>query len=142
MIETYILSSDHFTGAIQVSYKSGLLVFYDAISAELSEAQLVSLLKKMPREEQDLQIIRDTKYFIIKKLSEDLSFEAFWERYGKKIHTHRCEPLWRKCSDAKKVLHLRGIEPYKAYIKRTGVAMVNPENYLRKEYYKTDWSKE
>lgn len=139
----YILTSVHYAGAVQFNYDNGgLMVFYSVLDAELSEAQLVRLLQKLPREEHDLSKLNETQYFTVKKVSEDLSFENFWKEYDKKIHPHRCEPYWNKMSDVKKVSALKAISPYDYYIKRSGVAKANPENYLKKEYYKTDWRKE
>jgi hypothetical protein len=79
---------------------------------------------------------------VLRKVDQDLSFENFWLQYDKKIHPHRCEPLWKKYSEAKRVLALKAIAPYTAYCTKTGVAKANPENFLKKDYYKTDWSKE
>ena len=139
----YILTSIHYKGAVQFNYNDdGLLLFYSVLDAELNKTQLVGLLRKIPREEWDLAKLNETQYFTLKKVSEDLSFENFWREYDKKIHPHRCEPFYNKMSDVKKLATLKSIGPYNYYLTRTGVAKANPENYLKKEYYKTDWSKE
>lgn len=121
---------------------AGLLVFYSVLDAELTENQLLTLCKKLPRDEADLFPLNSTGYFIIKKLDEDLSFDNFWAQYGQKIHAHRCEPIWKKMSDVKKLSALKGLSAYFAYLDRKGIYKVNPENYLKKEYWKTNWSKE
>lgn len=139
----YIITSVHYTGAVYFEYDNGgLMVFYSALDAVLTEKQLVGLLLKIPREERDLPALNATDYFTIKKVTEDLSFENFWGLYDKKIHPHRCEPFWKKLSEVKKLLIIGSIGPYNAYLSKTGVAKANPENYLKKEYYKTDWKKE
>jgi hypothetical protein len=139
----YILTSVHYKGAVQFEYdKAGLMLFYSVLDAELSELQLVGLLKKIPVEERDLQKLNETGYFTVKNLSEDLSFESFWQLYEKKIHPHRCEPLWKKMSDVKRLAAIKAIGGYNYYLGRTGVGKAGPENYLKKEYWKTDWSKE
>ncbi|QTE37206.1 hypothetical protein J3L18_29565 [Mucilaginibacter gossypii] len=140
----YILTSDHYTGGVVFEYNNaGLLVFYSVLDAELSERELVTLLQKLPREEGDISKLNERQYFKVLNLSEDLSWEAFIEEYGKKIHPHRCIPYWNKLSDYKKLKHKKGIAPYLAYLKRNpGVAQANPEGFLKREYYRTDWSKE
>jgi hypothetical protein len=139
----YILTSIHFVGGVQFNYDSeGLLVFYSVLDAELSKKELITLLKKIPREEHDLATLNETQYFTIKRMDEDLSFENFWSQYNKKIHAIRCEPLWKKLSDVKKLAALKGIASYDAYLHRTGVAKCNPQNYIIREYWRNDWSKE
>ncbi|UOE48008.1 hypothetical protein MTO98_26715 [Mucilaginibacter sp. SMC90] len=139
----YILTSDHYKGTVQFNYdNAGLMVFYSVLDAELNEKQLVTLLQKLPREEAALAALNTSQYFTVRKVSEDLSFENFITEYGKKIHPHRCEPYWNRLSDVKKLAYLKCIPAYKAYLKRTGVAQANPEGFLKREYYKTDWSKE
>lgn len=139
----YILTSVHYTGGVQINYDSdGFCVYYSVLDADLTKGQLVSLLKKWPREECDLNPLYESGYFTIKKLDEDLSFENFWSQYRQKIHPNRCEPFWKKMSDFKKLSALKGLPAYFAYLDRKGIYKVNPENYLKKEYWKTNWSKE
>jgi hypothetical protein len=139
----YILTSEHFTGALQFDYDNdSLLVFYSATDAVLSHQQLVGLLRKIPRVEGELPTLNETGYFKIRKLDEDISWENFWEQYAQKIHPHRCEPIWKKMSDIKKLAAIKTIGPYNTYVERKGIAKANPENYLKKEYWKTNWSKE
>ena len=87
-------------------------------------------------------IERNEVFPTVKRVDEDLSFDNFWREYDKKIHPHRCEPFWDKMSDAKRLAALKAIVAYKGYLGRSGVAKANPENYLKKEYYKTNWAKE
>ena len=138
-----MLTSVHYTGMVQFEYDDkGLLLFYSVLDADLSEAQLVGLLNKLPRKAEWLAQLNETKYFTVKKVSEDLSFDNFWREYDKKIHPHRCEPFWNKMSDVKRLAALKAIGPYNSYLQRTGVAKANPENFLKKEYYRTNWAKE
>jgi hypothetical protein len=116
------------------------------VDGELTEQQVNYLLSKFPFTEKDLHALRDSsakKTISIKSMDEDLSFEAFWSRFGKKIHPHRCEPLWKKLSDSTKQLALNSIAPYSAYLSRSGgIAQVSPENFIKRKYWLTDWSKE
>lgn len=72
----------------------------------------------------------------------DLSFDAFWKAYNKKINRKRCEPLWKKMSDAERVECLMNIPKYHAFLKRFPTrGKLDPESYLRKGAYQNDWSK-
>ena len=117
-------------------------MYFSVLDADLTKVQLVGLLRKFPKEECDLNPLIASAYFSVKRIDEDLSFENFWEQYGQKIHPHRCEPIWKKMSDVKKLAALKGIASYDAYLNRKGIAKANPEKYLKWEYWKTNWSKE
>jgi hypothetical protein len=139
----YILTSAHYTGSVIFYYDdAGLLLFYSALDADINERVLLQVLKKLPRDIVDLEPFNASEFYTVKKLDEDLSFENFWNQYGVKIHPHRCEPLWKKLSDVKKLAALKAMAPYFDYCTRKSVYKVNPENYIKKEYWKTNWSKE
>jgi hypothetical protein len=50
--------------------------------------------------------------------------------------------MYNKLSDANKLKAIGGIKSYEAYLSRSGRYKADPENYLNKEYYLTDWKKE
>lgn len=143
-MKKYVLTSVNLVGSVVFGYEdSGLLVFYDASPAEMSEKQLVAVLKYLPREEAELQALADKTKCTLELLPEDLSFDTFWDRYDKKINRKRCEPMWRKLNDAEKLEAIRNIKPYEAYLERTGFrGKVDPDNYFKKEYYLVDWKRE
>ena len=140
-MKKYVLTSENLTGSVVFGYEAGgLLVFYDSTPAQLTDKQLVSVLKHLPREEQDLQNLANKTGATLELLPEDLNFDTFWNRYDKKINRKRCEPLWKKLNDAEKLEAIKNIKPYEDYLSRAGGrGKVDPENYLKREYYTTEW---
>ncbi|QEM13456.1 hypothetical protein [Mucilaginibacter rubeus] len=136
----YLLSFKGVEGSVEFTYnETGLLVEY-VCSAELSTEQLVFMLKRIPLlVEQVKEMPGIHPSFTVVELTQDLSFKIFWEAYGQKIHPHRCEPLWNRLKDSDKIAALNAMPSYFRYLTRTGVAKVNPENYIKKQYWKTDW---
>lgn len=139
----YLLNFKDVLGSVEFTYnQDGLLVEY-LLSAELSEHQLLFLLKRLPRTVEDVEVLQSQHpAFSVSKLTENLSFNTFWEAYGQKIHPHRCEPLWNKLKDGEKLAALTAISAYFSHTNKTGAYRVNPENYIKKQYWKTDWKKQ
>jgi hypothetical protein len=138
----YLLTFRQTEGCVEFAYnEDGLLVEY-LLSAELTKKQLVYLLKLLPRDYAELDTLPiQNPDFTITELKGDLSFGRFWEAYGQKIHPHRCEPLWNKLKDGDKLAALNALPAYFKYLQKSGAYKVNPENYIRKQYWKTDWKK-
>jgi hypothetical protein len=143
-MKKYVFTKDTLIGNVIFGYNpAGLLVYYDASPAQPTEAQLIVLLKGLPREEQELQQLADKTNGTIRLLMEDISFESFWEKYGRKIKRLRAEPMFKKLSDANKLQAIIGIAAYDAYLEKTNFrGKVDADNYLRHEYYLVDWKKE
>lgn len=136
----YLLTFKDVEGSMEFTYnETGLLVEYQC-SEELTDKLIVFILKRMPRVvEEAVELPLQHPSFKVVKLTQDLSFKLFWETYGQKIHPHRCEPLWNKLKDSDKLAALNAIPGYFRYLTRTGVAKANPENYIKKQYWKNDW---
>ncbi|QNK63964.1 hypothetical protein H7F33_05585 [Pedobacter sp. PAMC26386] len=143
-MKKYVLTSQNLTGSVIFGYDdAGLLVFYDATPAMITEKQLLAVLKNLPREAQDLQALADKTKCTLELLPEDLSFEVFWNKYDKKINRKRCEPLYKKLDDTEKTACIRNIKPYEDYLYRTNFrGKADPDNYIKKEYYAVDWKRE
>lgn len=140
-MKKYVLTSQLFAGAVTFWYNDLDLLVYYHNEGEMSEKQHVWLLKHMPRELVELDALRQTVKGSIEELPPDLSFDTFWDVYDKKINRKRCEPMWKKLSDADKMKALAVIKKYDAYCQRTGVGKAHPDNFMSKEYYLVDWSK-
>ncbi|TZF81799.1 hypothetical protein FW774_17230 [Pedobacter sp. BS3] len=141
-MKKYILTSKSFTGAVEFGFNStGTLVFYNN-AADMSDKQTDWLLAHLPPNEVYLNQLKVKISGELKEVPPDLSFDTFWTAYDKKIHAIRCKPLWNKLKDTDKMRAIMQIKPYDAYCARTGIAKANPENYLKKQYYETDWNRE
>lgn len=144
-MKKYILTSDKFTGEVTFGFDAaGFLVHFDN-QAEFTEQQHEWLLSdhRFPKTLAWLFALQKVVKGEITEVPEDLSFDVFWERYGRKINRKRCEPMWRKMSDVDKMAAIANIKPYEQYLERTGYrGKADPENYLKREYFATEWKKE
>jgi len=138
----YILTSPKFTGTITFGYDDGYLALFHNES-EMTKEQKEWLLRHLPGNEPYLINFANVVKGEIKEVPADLSFETFWEKYDKKINKKRCEPMWKKLSDAEKMQAISNIKQYEGYLERTGFrGKADPENYLKKEHYAVDWKRE
>ncbi|WAC40559.1 hypothetical protein [Pedobacter sp. SL55] len=141
-MKKYMLTSVLFTGTVVFVYNAeGWLVGFDN-SAEFSDDQHLWLIKNLPLK---LGVIEPWSKKIkgtLKEVPMDLSFDVFWETYGKKINRLRTEPLYKKLDDTAKALAIMRVKPYQTYCKNNNRGIADPEKYLRNGYYDTDWSKE
>jgi hypothetical protein len=142
-MKKYVLTSTSFIGNVTFGYNDiGQLVFFDN-SSKMDANQHAWLLNNLPTASPVLEIIKTKIKGTIEEIPEDISFDAFWNKYDKKINRKRCEPLWKKLSDADKLCAIKNIKPYEDYLQRTGFrGKCDPENYFKKEYHLVDWKKE
>lgn len=142
-MKKYVLTSKSFTGSVEFGYnENGSLVFYHN-AADMSDKQQVWLLQHLPPNEIYLMQVKNVIKGELKEVPQDLNFDTFWDKYDKKINRKRCEPMWRKMSDAEKLQAISNIKAYDNYLERTNFrGKADPENYLKKEYYQVDWKRE
>lgn len=138
----YILTSPRFTGHVTFGYDDAdNLIFYHNETEE--EAVINWLKRNLPVNDAELSQLQTKIKGTIKEVPEDLSFDTFWDKYDKKINRKRCEPMWKKLSDAERMQAITNIKPYELYLERTGFrGKADPENYLKKEHYAVDWKRE
>lgn len=137
----YILTSPRFNGTVTFGYDANdSLVFYHNECD--NEAAINWLKNNLPVSEQALKELKKNIDGSIQEVPQDLSFDTFWDTYDQKINRKRVEPLWKKLSDANKMLAIMKVKSYDAYINRKGIGKANPDNYLSREYFLTDWAKQ
>ncbi|MBS4064199.1 MAG: hypothetical protein KGZ74_06540 [Chitinophagaceae bacterium] len=136
----YTLTSPKFTGKLVFGYTNGLLTHFEC-AAQMKEEGYKWILENFPLVPSTLKKMADAIPGKMEVVPEDLSFDAFWNAYGKKANRHRCEPLWNKLSDADRIECLSSIKPYDSYLKRVNYrAKLDPENYLKKEAFRNNWN--
>lgn len=139
-MKKYQLTSKGFEGAVVFGYRDGWLVYYEnETDMDLKGLQWIS--RHFPVEESHLGWLQDqVKSGVIKQVPMDLSFDVFWEAYGKKINKKRCEPLWAKLKDSDRLACIESIKPYEGFLRRhTGRAKKDPENYLKDRMWENNW---
>lgn len=144
-MKKYILASDYFTGSVIFGFNLAGWLVYFSNDAEFTEDRQYSWLfdlERFPIRIEQIAKLASKVKGTLKEVPADLSFDTFWDKYDKKINRKRCEPMWKKLSEANKMQAIMNIKPYDAYLGRTGIGKAHAENYLSKEYYLVDWNKE
>lgn len=136
----YILKSKSFTGSVIFGYKNDMLCLFNNES-EMIDEQIKWLLPNLPLSKSCLADFQKKVKGSVEIVPPDTSFGAFWESYGKKINKKRCMPLWNKLKESDRIMCLMSLTSYDGYLKRAnGRAKLDPENYLKRESYHTNWN--
>lgn len=136
----YTLTSAKFPGKLVFGYSDGFITFYQC-AAEIKPAAYKWILENFPLTPGHLKKMADAIPGKMEVVPEDLSFDAFWEAYAKKVNKIRCELLWKKMSEADRIECLSSIKAYDGYLRRmNGRAKLDPENYLKKESFRNNWN--
>lgn len=152
MMKRFLLTAPSFTGAAILVYnEEGVLVALDLRQTNLTGKWAVWFYRNIPvyfdgnneTGEIGLEAFLNGRKGA-KAVQEDveITFEMFWEKYGKKINKKRCLPLWNKLTKAKQVAAYYGIWPYDRYLAGAGGwgrTKLDPENYLRNESWDNEW---
>lgn len=142
-MKKYALTSLKFTGQIMFGYNDSRALVYYHNESDMPFDGHSWMLRNLPLGEDEITPLSKKLIGTLSEIPADLSFEKFWEDYGKKINKKRTEPLFERLNDGEKMLAVMRVAPYKSYCARTkfrGIA--DPEKYLRDRYFETDWSKE
>lgn len=67
-----------------------------------------------------------------------ISFELFWNQYGKKLDKKRAEYEWSKLSPTDKKLALSFIPKFKEYYQQKSIELPYPKRYLRNKRWKDE----
>lgn len=140
----FILTSNLFEGSVMFGYNTdGWLTFLnnEAVFNDVQHGWLFSE-QRFPKRIEQIDALVATIKGTIKELPPDLSFPVFWDTYDKKINKARVEPLYKKLSDANKMIAIISIKPYQKYCERANRGIADPEKYIRNKYYETDWTKQ
>lgn len=136
----FILTSDRFTGRMVFGFhlEFDVLVFYSN-ETEILRDQHTWLLKYLPHTPADLKHLVEKVKGVIAEEPADISFDAFWIAYSKKINKIRALPLYNKLSSEDKLMAIVKIKAYRRYCNENKRGIVDPERYLKDRYFETDW---
>jgi hypothetical protein len=134
------ISAPFFTGAAVLVYNADkLLTSIDLSTTNLTEKQRTNFKNLVPIQLDDVLLAFKNKADVV-QVAYTISFEEFWNAYGKKINRKRCEPLWNKLSHSQQLFCVQGIRPYDAFLKRESWrTKADPENYLRNQMWDNEW---
>jgi hypothetical protein len=137
-----LLISSKFDGEIELRYdERGILVKYEN-RAMLDDEMLLFFMENFPRHQTTLQrMVELSKTLRVKEVPVDISFTSFLERYNRKINRKRCEPLYEKLDESEKVKCIMAIKQYDFFVQLHNRAKMDPENWLKRYGWETEWSK-
>lgn len=134
----YQLTSDAITGFVDFFFDDmGYLVKFDISQAELSQEQQIFILKKLPREIEELQnVIGKSPSAKLTEIKFEVTFEAFWNKYDDKQMSSRKKTLlkWNKMSDTDRLKAFNFISLYFSGI-APGTRKKYAETYLNAELW-------
>ncbi|MEQ8547611.1 MAG: hypothetical protein RIC03_06860 [Cyclobacteriaceae bacterium] len=144
-IEKYVLTIKKFEGSVIYGFSAGNLVLYHNESNMDSEA-LAWFYDRLPLTPEQLRTV--VKFMRSKGticqleiIPPDISFEAFWNGYGKKVNKLRAAKEYKKLTDPERTLCIISLKPYDDYLRRmNGRAKLDPENYLKRRSFENPWS--
>lgn len=146
----YVLTSSMFAGSVTFGFnENGWLVYY-VNEAEFTDQQFawlynINLEKGVMRLPLHINAVESLATIIKGKLTEvppDLSFDAFWDAYAKKVNRKRAETYYKKMSDAQRLKCVMSVKPYLNYLARVKWrSQADPDTYLRQEMYETEWNR-
>ena len=136
-----VLTSPKFAGQLVFGYgDTGLLLYY-LNETDLDHKKNEWLLPNLPIHEVHLLSLKAKLEGTLTEVPMDLSFEAWWLEYNRKINRKRSEPLHDKLDDADRTLAFVRAKPYQKFREGKGQAIADPEKYLRDRLFDTDWSR-
>lgn len=135
------LTNPNFKGEVFFGYNIDGLIDSYKNDSEMSKAQLIIMLQMFPFTVQDIAKLIVGNACKVEELPLDLSFDAFWNvlPVGNKINRKRCIPLWEPLNDAHRELAIVRHPHYITFCQISGRFIADPENYLKKELYLTEW---
>lgn len=139
MIERHFIVTGDFTGELHVKFneygKLKSIEFTD--NNNLTDSQLIWLLSKMPIDADSFGFPTTIKPLVIIEKLRELTFDDFWNAYGRKVDKTKCEKIWNNLKKDKQLLAYKGIKGYEAFLKREGWGRPkkDPATYLNQQTY-------
>lgn len=142
----YTVKSKHYDAVWSFKYTmEGDLKCFEILGGKLNDNQIKWLFnpENFPYRnqviEQKWMALR--KHFEITKGEIDLSFESFWNLYGKKIGKKvTTENTWKRLSKKDKLNAIIGIRHYDNHLRRNiGIAKAYASTYLNQRYWENDY---
>jgi hypothetical protein len=137
-----LTNTNRFSGIVDLLYNEhGTLCLVDLRNADIDEQTIKLLVHNLPATFKELSqgkgFGKDTA---VVEADYEITFEMFWNSYGKKINRKRCEPLFYKLSKEKQIKAVHGIHAYNKYLtKESWRTKLDPETYLRNESWESEW---
>jgi len=141
-MQRFLISNPKFNAAADIVYNAaGLLINIDLSNCGMDEVQTTYFKKIVPTVIEVLlnnhPFSADTK---IIPAEIEVTFEMFWNGYGKKINRKRSEGLWVKLSKMDQVEAFLAIKEYNKFLQKLGWrSKADPDTYLRDKFYENEY---
>ncbi len=104
----------------------------------LNDEQFAWLLKYFPQTDEQLFRWRGLGFRVEQAVS-DISFEAFYNQYPRKVGKKDAEKAYKMLPENEKILAISGIKRYKQWLNsHPGIEILYPASFIRKERYKDE----
>ena len=143
----FLIASKKYTGVVEVVYspctQAGdlLLQKIDFTGAELSADKRNGLKKVVPASFESFEAVMTSLGATVVAEAYEVSFDDYWKQVKKKVNRKRCELLWGKLGKVQQVKVVASLGDYYRHLQKSGRYEVDPERYLKDEYYETEWRK-
>ena len=128
------ITSPKFTGAVEITYNDALLSIIDFSNASLDRVATERMLEKIPTLELLLKDAFTGTSVSIIQLDVEITFEMFFNAYGKKVKKKRAEVLFNKLPMATKLKCYFSIKKYNQYLaNNTWQTKADPDSFIREE---------
>lgn len=134
----YIAKGEKVNVTMRVEFADGIL---ESITfAEASRPQIDWILKRMPSGENELIDFCKTAKLRLSEVPVDLSFEAFWNAYKRKVgKLKRTQRLWETMTDLQKQTVLTVIPRYHRFLAHENTSISYAETFLANEMWNNDY---
>lgn len=137
----FLIASTKYQGNVEVVYAADVLQRICFAQAALSPAQRQAFKAIVPVQFAEFEATMRSQGATVVEEDYTVSFDDYWRLVRKKINRKRCEQLWARMSKVAQVQAVSALPHYYKYLARKERQEADPENYLRNEYYNTEWAK-
>ncbi|WP_107039939.1 hypothetical protein [Brumimicrobium mesophilum] len=134
----YLIKFPKHEATAMVEYDiNGMLVKYELEPGAFGKEQFDFLAKVFPYSLNRLEKgLKSLKMIDVRELKEDISFDAFYDKYAHKVSKRsKAENIWKRMPDLEKAKAIRHIDLYETQRLKTGVNKKYPETYLNSEIW-------
>lgn len=136
----FLITSPKFSGTAEICYNDkGSLCLVNMMEVEIEQQVILQFIGKVSP-----CIDTIAKWFssetTIVEAEYIVSFEVFWNKYGRKINRKRAEDIWVKLPKQNQVKAYFGIDAYDKFLKRESWrTKLDPDTYLRNRYFENEY---
>lgn len=137
----FLITSPNFTGQAEIVFTAeGTLCRIDLTDTDMQPGMVKGFKDHMCVH---VDLLADTfkgTQATVVEADFEVSFDAWWKKYNKKINKSRCMLLWAKMDKSMQVLAYMGIDGYDKYLKKESWrSKADPETYLRNRYWENEY---